>query len=196
MEQFGYDALLKIIRAFGADVVVVIGNPDLSTKLQADLTSKPPAAEAAATTTTPKNAPEVIQVQRAAGVVERSRESRIASRNQRVPEYFYGVGNTLRPHVVVVPFAALKVFKVNPAPSGRPEDLTLTGVSPATLTVGTVLALVRCTDPAQSLTASVAGYLVVRTKPDVERKTLALLSPCPGALPSSICLAGSVMWTG
>ena len=193
MEQFGYDALLKIIRAFGADVVVVIGNPDLAAKLLADLANRP---QEAAATGTPKNAPEVIQVQRAAGVVERSREARMGSRNQRVQEYFYGVGNTLHPHVVVVPFAALRVYKVNPAPSGKPEDLKLVGVSPASLAVGTVLALMSCTDPAQSATASVAGYLVVRTKPDVVRKTLALLSPCPGALPSSICLAGSVTWSG
>ena len=199
MEQFGYQALLHVIRSFGADVVVVIGNDALAQSLQADTGKQPqqqPEEKEQPQDQEKKCAPEIIQVPRSSGVVVRSREARAASRNQRMQEYFYGVDNALHPHVVVVPFSALRVYQVNAAPSGRPEDLTLTDVIPATLAVGTVLALMSCTDPAQCLTASVAGYLVVRTKPDVARKTLTLLSPCPGALPSSVCLVGTVSWLG
>ncbi|CAN0345848.1 unnamed protein product [Discosporangium mesarthrocarpum] len=50
------------------------------------------------------------------------------------------------------------------------------------------------TDMGQELLQSnTAGFLYV-TEVDMEQRRLAVLSPCPGALPSRFLLAGSVKW--
>ncbi|CAM9553971.1 unnamed protein product, partial [Choristocarpus tenellus] len=43
------------------------------------------------------------------------------------------------------------------------------------------------------LQSNTAGFLYV-TEVDVEQRRLAVLSPCPGALPSRFLLVGTVKW--
>ena len=179
----GLGMLAKTVEAFEADVVVVLGDEQLEASVRGELEHVLRGA-----------CPRLVRLARSDCAVVRSREARVAARSARVREYFYGPGRTLRPHVVVVPFGTLKVYRVNAPTSGRARDLSLTEVPAATLALGTVLAVVNCTDPTQCLTANVAGYLVVKTKPDLAHKTLTLLSPCPGTLPSSVCLVGSLQW--
>ena len=182
VEGAGLAVLGKTVEAFEADIVVVLGDAALEEGVRAELQRGRGAC------------PRVVRFARSDCVVARSRAARVRARSERVREYFYGPGRTLRPHVVVVPFGTLKIYRVNAPTSGRARDLSLTEVPAATLALGTVLAVVNCTDPTQCLTANVAGYLVVRTKPDLAHKTLTLLSPCPGTLPSSVCLVGSLQW--
>ena len=175
--------LAKTVEAFEADVVVVLGDAQLEQGLRDELQRG-----------ARRVCPRLVRVAPSECIVARSRDTRVRARSARVREYFYGPGRTLRPHVVVVPFGTLKVYRVNAPASSRACDLSLTEVPAATLALGTVLAVVNCTDPTQCLTANVAGYLVVKTKPDLAHKTLTLLSPCPGTLPSSVCLVGSLQW--
>ena len=174
--------LAKVVEVFDADVVVVLGDEPREDRLRGELER------------TGRACPRIVRLARAECAVARARGARVAARNARVREYFYGPGRTLSPYGIVVPFGTLRVYRVNAPASGRARDLSLTEVADASLALGTVLAVINCTDPTQCLTANVAGYLVVSTKPDLVRKTLTLLSPCPGTLPSTVCLVGSLQW--
>ena len=54
----------------------------------------------------------VMKLTRSGGVVNRPRELRKTSRDQRIREYFYGPRNDLQPSLVTVSFSILRVFRI------------------------------------------------------------------------------------
>lgn len=51
----------------------------------------------------------------------------------------------------------------------------------------------RIADTQELLNSNTAGFVYV-TEVDMEKRRLAVLSPCPGSLPSRFLLAGTVKW--
>ena len=134
----GYDVLLEAVRAFRADVVLVLGSDKLFARLSEDVkalrfAAMPAPADAGAqalTAVASSTAPApgapgqltaviaVVKLPRSGGVAERSREARQAARKARVHEYFYGplrgpgLPPALSPHSTTVGFDDVSIVRV------------------------------------------------------------------------------------
>jgi polyribonucleotide 5'-hydroxyl-kinase len=151
----------------------------------------------------------VIKLARSGGVVERSREARRDARKARIREYFYGapraVGQppALAPHSTQVSFDDVSIVRVGGQaseatmlPVGRAsvlDPLRITPVVPSVALVNHVLGVSFATSDKQVPHVNVAGFVHV-TAVNTEARTLTLLLPCAGALPSRFLVQGSLTW--
>ena len=168
---------METIRFFEADIVAVVNNEPLIQQMK----------EYIQTNKILKNTPEFVSLRRSDSVIVRSREARRKKRDGCVQEYFYGEYNTLHPFTRVIPFSDIRLYQT----ASSDGKLEVSKIAPATLTPGTILALMQTESAEKIVTACVAGYFMVCEKPDLSRKTVTLLSPCPGALPSQFFLKSS-----
>ncbi|KAG1692908.1 hypothetical protein DVH05_024195 [Phytophthora capsici] len=198
----GFDLLVHAIKDFEVDVVLVIGQDRLYSRLQSSLTD-------------PNM--NVVKLARSGGVVPLSNKLRSAARISCIREYFYGAHSlsvaipTLSPCINEfsfedVSFFAIKDMKVSDVmlPVGQVETqsdrLRVVPVE-KTADLGHSLAAVAhprnasssSTDLSWMLSAPAAGFVFIKEVRVAEQK-LVLLVPSPGPLPSRNLLVGSIKW--
>ncbi|XP_078274679.1 LOW QUALITY PROTEIN: polyribonucleotide 5'-hydroxyl-kinase Clp1 [Rhinoraja longicauda] len=178
----GYQALLHAACAFEVDVALVLDQERLYNELKRDL------PHFVKTALLPKSG----------GAVERSKEFRRESRDERIREYFYGPSGDLFPHAFEVRFADVQIMRVGaPAvpdsclPLGVRQDdpqLKLVPVQAGRDLAHHLLSLSTQTAPGPHLLdSSLTGFVVV-TGVDTDRKVFTVLSPAPRPLPDGVCL--------
>lgn len=206
----GFDLLVDAIRDFAVDVVLVIGQDRLYSRLQSALAGQ--------------NATEnrsIVKLSRSGGVVPLNSKLRSAARISCIRDYFYGAHSLNMAIPMLSPcinefsfddvsFFAIKDMKVSDVmlPVGQVETQTdRLRVVPVEKTVdlGHSLAAVAhsrsCQDASTSSSpdlswlvgAPAAGFVFIKEVRMAEQK-LVLLVPSPGPLPSRILLIGSIKW--
>ena len=184
----GYELLLHIATTFQCDVVLTVGHERLYADLKADnrLTST------------------VVKLARSGGVVGRSTAARAQARNKAVREYFYGAQGDLCPHQKTFGWRELSVWRVGGGPAAPSSALPIGAtrlVDPNALVkvavslelLHAVMAVSYSTEAGQLVTKNVAGFVFV-SGVHVQKKTVTLLTPAPGPLPSMCFLTGTVKW--
>ncbi|ETI35332.1 hypothetical protein F441_18199 [Phytophthora nicotianae CJ01A1] len=207
----GFDLLVHAIKDFDVDVVLVIGQDRLYSRLQSALTG----ANANGVDRS------IVKLSRSGGVVPLNSKMRSAARISCIREYFYGAHSlslaipTLSPCINEfsfddVSFFAIKDMKVSDVmlPVGQVETQTdrLRVVSvEKTADLGHSLAAVAhprhgqdassfsSADLSWLLGAPAAGFVFIKEVRVAEQK-LVLLVPSPGPLPSRNLLVGSIKW--
>jgi polyribonucleotide 5'-hydroxyl-kinase len=89
VDGLGFDLLVESIQAFDVDVVLVIGQDRLYSRLQSSLASNPNLS--------------IVKVLRSGGVVPLNSKVRAARRQSRIRDYFYGAHALLRPVPLLSP---------------------------------------------------------------------------------------------
>ncbi|XP_067834853.1 LOW QUALITY PROTEIN: polyribonucleotide 5'-hydroxyl-kinase Clp1-like [Heptranchias perlo] len=178
----GYQALVHAASAFEVDAAIVLDQERLYNELKRDL------PHFVKTALLPKSG----------GAVERSKDFRRETRDEKIREYFYGFRGGFFPHAFDVRFSDVKIFKVG-APtipdsclplgmSQQDNQLKLVPVMPGRDLVHHLLSVSTADGPEDNLIeTSVAGFIVV-TNVDVEQQVFTVLSPAPRPLPKSILL--------
>ncbi|XP_078064649.1 polyribonucleotide 5'-hydroxyl-kinase Clp1 [Mustelus asterias] len=178
----GYQALVHAASAFEVDAAIVLDQERLYNELKRDL------PHFVKTALLPKSG----------GAVERSKDFRRESRDEKIREYFYGFRGSFYPHAFDVRFSDVRIFKVGAPtipdsclPLGMSQEdnqLKLVAVQPGRDLVHHLLSVSTADSPEENLIeTSVAGFIVV-TSVDVERQLFTVLSPAPRPLPKSILL--------
>ncbi|XP_041087874.1 polyribonucleotide 5'-hydroxyl-kinase Clp1 [Polyodon spathula] len=179
----GYQALVHAASAFEVDVVIVLDQERLYNELHRDL------PYFVKTVTRPRRG----------GVVERSKDYRRESRDDKVRDYFYGFRGGLYPHAFDVRFSDVRIYKIGAPtipdsclPLGMSQEdnqLKLVPVTPGRDLVHHLLSVSTAEGGAGDsvIESSVAGFIVV-TAVDPERQVLTVLSPAPRPLPKNILL--------
>ncbi|KAH3756235.1 pre-mRNA cleavage complex subunit [Pelomyxa schiedti] len=146
----------------------------------------------------------VMKIPKSGGVVSRNTTERRKARGNRIKEYYYGVNGDLCPHSTILNFSDVTLFRIGGGPAAPPSALPigqapsqdpvrLVEVTPTSELVHSLLGVVMCTDPSALLTSNVAGFLYVNDI-DFERRTITVLAPCPGDLPSRFLVVGTLKW--
>lgn len=201
----GFDLLVDTVKEFDVDVVLVIGQDRLYSRLQSAFTGANRS---------------IVKLARSGGVVPLNSKLRSAARISCIREYFYGAHSlsvaipTLSPCINEfsfddVTFYAIKDMKVSDVmlPVGQVETQTdHLRVVPVdkTADLGHSLAAVahprhgqdtssNSEDPSWLLGAPAAGFVFIKEVRVAEQK-LVLLVPSPGPLPSRNILVGSIKW--
>lgn len=184
----GYKLLLHAAKAFEVDTIIVLDQERLYNELVRDL-------------------PDFVKVvfqPKSGGVVERSKQVRTESRDQRIREYFYGPAAQFYPHSFEVRFSDVKIYKIGaPAlpdslmPLGmRAEDqLTkLVPVQPSMQLLHHLLAISSASSAEEDLiTSNITGFICVNSV-DMERQMMTVLSPQPRPLPRTRFLISDVQY--
>ncbi|CAH0486556.1 unnamed protein product [Peronospora farinosa] len=207
----GFDLLVHAIKDFEVDVVLVIGQDRLYSRLQSTLTG----VHANGVDRS------IVKLSRSDGVVPRNSKLRSALRISCIREYFYGAHSlsvaipTLSPCINEfsfddVSFFAIKDMKVSDVmlPVGQVETQTdrLRAVPvEKTADLGHSLAAVAhpphgqgassssSSDMSWLLGAPAVGFVFIKEVRVAEQKVV-LLVPSPGPLPSRNLLVGSIKW--
>nr|XP_055033873.1 polyribonucleotide 5'-hydroxyl-kinase Clp1 [Misgurnus anguillicaudatus]XP_055033874.1 polyribonucleotide 5'-hydroxyl-kinase Clp1 [Misgurnus anguillicaudatus] len=181
----GYQALFHCASAFQVDVVLVLDQERLYNELKRDL----------------PHFVRVVLLPKSGGVVERSKDCRRETRDEKIREYFYGFrGTFFYPHAFDVRFSDVRIYKIG-APSipdsclplGMSQDdtqLKLVPVSPGRDLTHHVLSVSSVDDEAEPgsgqnrgiLESPVCGFIVV-TAVDTQAQVMTVLSPAPRPLP-------------
>jgi len=186
-EGQGYDLLKFIVEALGVDVLLVVGQERLYSRLSTELAGAPV---------------EVVKLAKSGGVTERDFARRKTDRERRVQEYFGGAGGELTPVAQSVPFDDVQIFRVGGGPkapaSALPigatsvsDPLRVARVAPSRDLAHSLLAVSCAEKPEDVLSSNVAGFIHVN-EVDPAKKVLRFTAPCPGPLPGKILLAGSI----
>ncbi|CEG39014.1 pre-mrna cleavage complex ii protein [Plasmopara halstedii] len=207
----GFDLLVHAIKDFDVDVVLVIGQDRLYSRLQSALTGQNADGDNRS----------IVKLSRSGGVVPLNNKLRSAARISCIREYFYGAHSlslaipSLSPCINEfsfddVTFFAIKDMKVSDVmlPVGQAEVQTdRLRVVPVEKTVdlGHSLAAVAHSGANQNASDSsplnfswllgspAAGFVFIKEVRMAEQK-LVLLVPSPGPLPSRNLVIGSIKW--
>lgn len=139
-------------------------------------------------------------------------------RKNRVKEYFYGKpSNPLAPARIELKLSSVKFLRAGGyllsegmrslGDDGNPSPTELMTISPTVDLLSRVLGVLTPLEssigssghslddqlPSELIKANIAGFIVV-LQIDVEQNSMAILSPCPGALPSNYLIVGSITW--
>eukprot|EP00644_Phytophthora_capsici_P002039 jgi/Phyca11/530902/estExt2_fgenesh1_pm.C_PHYCAscaffold_840007 len=190
----GFDLLVHAIKDFEVDVVLVIGQDRLYSRLQSSLTD-------------PNM--NVVKLARSGGVVPLSNKLRSAARISCIREYFYGAHSlsvaipTLSPCINEFSFEDVSFFAIKGELGCVETQSDRLRVVPVekTADLGHSLAAVAhprnasssSTDLSWMLSAPAAGFVFIKEVRVAEQK-LVLLVPSPGPLPSRNLLVGSIKW--
>ncbi|KAF7707041.1 polyribonucleotide 5'-hydroxyl-kinase Clp1 isoform X2 [Silurus meridionalis] len=181
----GYQALVHCASAFQVDVVLVLDQERLYNELKRDL----------------PHFVRVVLLPKSGGVVERSKDCRRETRDDKIREYFYGFrGISFYPHAFDVRFSDVRIYKIG-APSipdsclplGMSQDdtqLKLVPVSPGRDLTHHVLSVSCAEDDTEGgenrsrgiLESPVCGFIVV-TAVDTQAQVMTVLAPAPRPLP-------------
>ena len=186
-EGQGYGLLKDVVEALGVDVLLVVGQERLFSRLSAELSGAHV---------------EVVKLAKSGGVTERDPARRKADRERRVHEYFSGAGDELSPVAQSVPIDDVQVFRVGGGPkapaSALPigatsvsDPLRVARVAPSRDLTHSLLAVSCAEGPEDVLSSNVAGFIHVN-EVDLAKKVIRYTAPCPGPLPGKILLAGSI----
>ncbi|XP_006012987.1 polyribonucleotide 5'-hydroxyl-kinase Clp1 [Latimeria chalumnae] len=178
----GYHALVHAASAFEVDVVIVLDQERLYNELKRDL----------------PHFVRTILLPKSGGVVERSKDFRRESRDEKIREYFYGFRGSFFPHAFDVKFADVRIYKIGAPtipdsclPLGMSQEdnqLKLVPVTPGRDLVHHLLSMSTADSVEENIIeTSVAGFIVV-TGVDTERQVFTVLSPAPRPLPKNILL--------
>lgn len=199
----GYQLLLHAARTFKANVILVLGAERLFSQLKSESFAG-------------KQHVSVVKLTKSGGVVTRVSTDRREMRKRSFREYFYGFGGGLYPHQKTVSFKDVVVCRVGgnvTAPSsalpvgkqGKLDPNRAQPVNPTKDLEGSVLALSHMPRPESNKPSAVldqvkhvykynvAGYVHVTTV-DLKKKQLTLLCPCPGPMPGTYLMHGSLKW--
>lgn len=183
----GYKHILHAAKAFKVDAIFVLDQERLYNELLRDL---------------PQSKLQVVFLQKSGGVVERSKNVRAETRDQRIREYFYGKRSPLYPHSFDIKWADIQICKVG-APSlpdscmplGMRAEDNKTKVLPVQPSMSLLHHLLAVTyaDSIEDdvINSNVAGFVCV-TKVDIEKQTITVLSP--QTLPNTVCLLSDVQF--
>ncbi|EQC29073.1 hypothetical protein SDRG_13229 [Saprolegnia diclina VS20] len=182
VDDLGYQLLLHAVRAFAVDILVVLGSHSVYDQLLQDA---PPS-------TTLFNLP------RAAGAVRRSGPTRRAARDQRLQRYFAPQGEWTYVEVDAASIVFHRVRDKDPRGRGRAKLLLAKESILADRWLHQVVALVRPPPPTLArddatqylLRAPAIGFVAIHAI-DKQAKTVTLVAPVGGPLPSKHLLAGS-----
>lgn len=188
VKGLGYKAILHAAQAFEVDVIIALDQDRLYNELKRDM-------------------PDFVKIvlqPKSGGVVERSRQHRIESREGRVREYFYGVRTSLYPHIFDVKFQDVKIFKIGAPvlpdsllPLGMKQEdphLKLVAVKPDQQLLHHVLGVSMAASTEQDIVhTNVMGFICVHSV-DMEHQTLTVLAPAPRPLPRNILLVCDVQF--
>lgn len=189
----GYELLIHAAVSLRVDVIFVIGSERLHAQITAD-------------SRIDKEKVEVVKLVKSGGVIMHESSVRTAASNASIKQYFYGLNNSLTPHQKTVKFDSLNVYRFgvkSPAPDSVLPIGTKRLIDPNAMHKVNcsldLLHMVCGVSFAQSATADeligspVAGFVYISAV-DVHKKTLTLLCPAPGPLPSNNLITGSVKW--
>jgi polyribonucleotide 5'-hydroxyl-kinase len=208
----GYALLLDAARAFAADVVVVMGHDRTFAALTSDLRGGGGGGGGGEGGVPAPARVTVVKLARPGGAVERARETRRDARAARLRAYFYGAERAppggapaLSPETLTLRFEDVTILRVGGAasdaglvPIGRAsalDPLRVTPVAPtATALLNQVLGVSFAATDKAVPHVNVAGFVHVRAV-DAKAKTLTVLAPCGGALPSRFLILGANAWT-
>ncbi|XP_014676497.1 PREDICTED: polyribonucleotide 5'-hydroxyl-kinase Clp1-like isoform X2 [Priapulus caudatus] len=188
VKGLGYKAVIHAAQAFEVDVIIVLDQERLHNDLKRDL---------------PKFVKIVLQP-KSGGVVERSRQHRVESRDAKVKEYFYGLSTPLYPHQYDVKFSDVTILKIGAPllpdsllPLGMKQEdahLKLVAVPPSNQLLHHVLAVsMALTSDDDIVRSNVMGFICINGV-DMEKKVLTILAPAPRPLPRSILLLSDVQF--
>lgn len=152
----------------------------------------------------------VLRAPKSGGVVARSRAFRHECQLETLRHYFYGISGQLCPHLTVLPFSAVTLASIEPAPPPPPDTLPLGAVAPprhavrivklgdkswpAQLKAILAVSFATSADEETVLAANVAGIVYV-TQVDTENLRVTVLAPSPSALPGGpVLLTGDIKW--
>ncbi|KAF7990682.1 hypothetical protein HCN44_000487 [Aphidius gifuensis] len=184
----GYKLLTHAAQALEVDAILVLDQERLYNELVRDM-------------------PEFVKVvflPKSGGVVSRSQQFRIESRDQKVREYFYGIKTPLYPHNIDIKWSDAKIYKIGapvlPAscmPLGMKAEDNLTklvAVTPGPNLLHHLLSVSFADSPEDDVVqTNVAGFVCV-TKVDVDKQTITVLSPQPKLLPNSVLLLSDIQF--
>lgn len=184
-----YELILSIAAKFSVDILLVLDHDQLTQTLKTE--------ERLAKVN-------VAQLAKSGGVHARDEACRKKCRSRTIHEYFYGANSEYSPHPKVLQWKELDIYRVGGGPAipasalpigqKRITDPTkLSKVQPTLDLLHQILALSYGKDPATLLETNVAGFVHV-TAVDVQKKTITILTPAPGALPNHIFLSGGIKW--
>ena len=182
----GYELILSIASLFSADVLIALGHERLYADLKADT----------------RLACTVVKLARSGGVVSRTAAMRTAARNRSIRDYFYGRSNELTPHSKTFQWRELLVYRIGGGPQAPASTLPIGAQrlveSGGVVKVGVGLELLHSVlgvswgvDGKAVVERSVCGFVCVSAV-DVTKKTITLLCPAPGPLPSMCFVCGSI----
>ncbi|EFX62983.1 hypothetical protein DAPPUDRAFT_119643 [Daphnia pulex] len=184
----GYQMLIHAAKAFEVDLIIVLDQERLYNELVRDL-------------------PETVKVvfqPKSGRVVERSRQARVESRDQKIREYFYGSAAQFYPHSFEVRFSDVKIFKIGaPAlpdslmPLGMKAEDQLTKlvtVQPSQQLLHHLISISMAESGEDDIIqTNVTGFICVNNV-DLERQMLTVLSPQPRPLPRTRLLLSDIQY--
>ncbi|GAM21773.1 hypothetical protein SAMD00019534_049480, partial [Acytostelium subglobosum LB1] len=189
IEGLGYEVLRTSITLLRINMIVVIDNEKLYSELAREYSS-----------------PEmkVMKLPKSGGVFLRSSTFRKNTRNLRIREYFYGMLGDLCPHITIVDFKDVVIYRTGGGPaaplSALPigatsamDPLQLQEISPSLDMLHSILAVSYAKNAQGILNSNVAGFLYVKDV-NMETKRITVLAPCPGDLPTKFLLMGTLKW--
>ena len=146
----------------------------------------------------------VVKLARSGGVVSRTAAMRAAARNRSIRDYFYGRSNELTPHAKTLSWRDVLVYRIGGGPQAPASTLPIGAQrlveSGGVVKVGVGLELLHSVlgvswglDGKAVVERSVCGFVYVSAV-DVAKKTITLLAPAPGPLPSTCFITGSIKW--
>jgi polyribonucleotide 5'-hydroxyl-kinase len=146
----------------------------------------------------------IVKLGKSGGVVNRTQAMRNALRNKSIREYFYGAKNELTPHSKTVQWRDVIIYRVGGGPQAPTSALPIGAVrlveSNAVVKVSVGMELLNSVmgvswglDGKSVGGRSVCGYVYV-SGVDVAKKTVTLLTPAPGPLPSMCFITGTIKW--
>eukprot|EP01080_Neovahlkampfia_damariscottae_P007734 gene7734-12204_t len=189
IEKGGYDVLCHTAKSFSVDQIFVIDNDLLAAKLSKDF---------------PKI--KVEKIIKSGGVISRNKTFRKSTRMGKIREYFYGIEDNLSPHSLHLNFDEIEIGQVGTSsskqtpsfllPIGQKSSYDPTEVEPVIINeqlMHSILAVSQSNDLNDIANKPVYGYIYC-TNVDMEKKTISVLSPSPGKLPSKILILGTLKW--
>lgn len=96
VKDAGYKLLTHAAQAFEVDAIIVLDHERLYNELIRDM----------------PDFVKVVYLPKSGGVVERSQAQRIAARDQRTQDYFYGAKTPLHPHSFEVKWSDARIYKI------------------------------------------------------------------------------------
>ncbi|CAH0520151.1 unnamed protein product [Peronospora belbahrii] len=174
----GFDLLVHAIKDFDVDIVLVIGQDRLYSRLQSALTGEKVNGMDRS----------IVKLSRSDGVVPLNSKLRSAARISCIREYFYGAHSltvaipTLSPCINEFSFDDVSFFAI--------KDMK---VSDVMLPVGQVETKTDRLHSSWLVGAPAVGFVFIKEVRMAEQKVV-LLVPSPGPLPSRNLLVGSIKW--
>lgn len=186
------------------------GIPGINNASETEVSSSSSSSSTRTYVATPLTKPiSIIKLTRSGGVVIRDQGTRRLARKIRFKEYFYGpdrgigIPAVLSPEIITVKFDDIVLVRVGGVtsestlvPIGKTsalDPLRTTIVVPTLSLLNAVLGVSFATNEKQVPYVNVAGFVHVRALSS-EYRTVTLLIPCGGSLPSKYLIVGSNTW--